>query len=448
MALLNRGSPGQQLMVSPESLRNQKIADDLCAQRRPQEAVPYLTKAMQDKNNVDVFVSIAFLAPDYENAIETLDEGKRRGRVYLERKFGSNAFDDNGPLMGEFYSIIETRPYMRVMQAYVRMHVEFKKYAKAVDAVVEMFRLNPNDPMRQHTWLGSLLCQVERYSDALYFAQFFMDVGVGRIDKDDLPAGGGTNCLPPRNDLYASEEQETLSEFFEATILYTAALASFKMWGDTEQARMYLRLAAGLNPKVLVKLLGRVRRPEGLNTAPRTFNSPEDAHDYLWLSQNLWMDDDVWYWISENPDARKSVLLECGREGCQNEENRPTEFQRCSGCLQISYCSRECQKSDWKRHKTDCERLRSFKAIARAVAAGKPLPADSNAPVYVADSSKHGIYTQEIPKASEGSKKKKKKKKKSATKSGGGDKSGNQNGHDEGEGEELGDAVARLQLGI
>ena len=68
----------------------------------------------------------------------------------------------------------------------------------------------------------------------------------------------------------------------------------------------------------------------------RSFNSPEDAHDYLWLSQDLWMEDDVWYWISENPDARKSVLLECGREGCDNEETTPTEFQRCSGCVQVS----------------------------------------------------------------------------------------------------------------
>ncbi|KAL0063864.1 hypothetical protein AAF712_009217 [Marasmius tenuissimus] len=410
-------------------------------------------KAMQDKNNVDVFVSSAFLAPDYQNAIETLDEGKRRGRVYLERKFGPDALNGNGPLMGEFYSIIETRPYMRVMQAYVRMNVEFKKYAKAVDAVVEMFRLNPNDPMRQHTWLGSLLCQVERYSDALYFAQFFMDIRVGRIDKGDLPAGGGTNFLPPRNDLYSPEEQEKLSEFFEATILYTAALASFKMWGDTEQARMYLRLAAGQNPKVLVKLLGRVRRPEGLNTAPRTFNSSEDAHDYLWLSQNLWMDDGVWYWISENPDARKSVLLDDARGVYRppivavNAKN-----QTGSGIRRVHHFSIRTLLPAWlTRFLTDCERIRSFKAIARAVATGKPLPADSNTPVYVADSSEHGIYTQEIPKTNEGSKKKKKKKKnKSATKSGEGDvgQKGDQNGSDDGEGEELGNAVARLQLGI
>jgi len=129
------------------------------------------------------------------------------------------------------------------------------------DAAIELFRLNPQDPMRQHTWLGSLLCHTGRYTDALYFAQFFMDVRVGRIDRNNLPPGGGTKFLQPRMDMYTPEEQEELSDLFEATIPYTAALASFKLWGDTEQARMYLRLAAGLNPKVLVKLLGRIRKP-------------------------------------------------------------------------------------------------------------------------------------------------------------------------------------------
>lgn len=28
--------------------------------------------------------------------------------------------------------------------------------------------------------------------------------------------------------------------------------------------------------------------------------------------------------------------------------------KRCSGCKQLSYCGKECQKKDWKRHKTYC----------------------------------------------------------------------------------------------
>ena len=44
-------------------------------------------------------------------------------------------------------------------------------------------------------------------------------------------------------------------------ILYSAALASFKHWGDCEQSRQYLKMAAKANPNVLLKVLGNVKKP-------------------------------------------------------------------------------------------------------------------------------------------------------------------------------------------
>ncbi|KAL0058460.1 hypothetical protein AAF712_014864 [Marasmius tenuissimus] len=414
-AMFNQAGLG---IVSPESLKNQKIADDLCARRKPKEAVPYIWKAMLDENNVDIFVTATLLEPTYEESIECLDEGKRRARAILRRQYGPKAFADDGPLMEQFYYNIDTRPYMRVMQAYVRMHVEYKKYAAAVDAVVDIFRLNRGDPMGQCTWLGSLLCFTKRYADALYFAQVFMDVRTGRLPYEDLPPGGGTRFLPPRNDLYTEEEQSKL-EGYEATILYTAALASFKLWSDGEHAKTFLRLAARANPKVLVKILGRIKKPENLTQCPRGINSPPCAQDYLWLSQELWMEDDVWKWISENPDAKRSVLMECGSQSCTKEETTAAQFQRCSGCKQVSYCSRKCQKDDWKAHRPECNCVQSMKIANRALATGKPVPAEVNMPIIFSDISTLGIYSQEIPKATKKNKKKKKSKKKAGGDGGG-----------------------------
>ncbi len=34
-----------------------------------------------------------------------------------------------------------------------------------------------------------------------------------------------------------------------------------------------------------------------------------------------------------------------------------TNLQKCSGCQKIAYCSRGCQKKDWKQHKTECKQL-------------------------------------------------------------------------------------------
>eukprot|EP00928_Gymnodinium_smaydae_P041197 TRINITY_DN27888_c0_g1_i1.p1 TRINITY_DN27888_c0_g1~~TRINITY_DN27888_c0_g1_i1.p1 ORF type:complete len:420 (+),score=38.56 TRINITY_DN27888_c0_g1_i1:359-1618(+) len=45
----------------------------------------------------------------------------------------------------------------------------------------------------------------------------------------------------------------------------------------------------------------------------------------------------------------------CNRSGCTEVESGTTKFQVCSGCRKVSYCSRACQKIDWKSgHKASC----------------------------------------------------------------------------------------------
>lgn len=36
------------------------------------------------------------------------------------------------------------------------------------------------------------------------------------------------------------------------------------------------------------------------------------------------------------------------------------KFQKCSGCYQVRYCSKECQKNDWIAHKIICKRLQDI----------------------------------------------------------------------------------------
>jgi hypothetical protein len=44
----------------------------------------------------------------------------------------------------------------------------------------------------------------------------------------------------------------------------------------------------------------------------------------------------------------------CGGEGCRKRACSGFKLQHCSKCCLVFYCSRECQKRDWPKHKTWC----------------------------------------------------------------------------------------------
>ena len=48
----------------------------------------------------------------------------------------------------------------------------------------------------------------------------------------------------------------------------------------------------------------------------------------------------------------------CDNKDCDNKG--PTK--NCSRCKLVYYCSRDCQKKDWKTHKTDCHLMDEMKA--------------------------------------------------------------------------------------
>ena len=52
--------------------------------------------------------------------------------------------------------------------------------------------------------------------------------------------------------------------------------------------------------------------------------------------------------------------IECAR--CLKRGSR-TELRRCAGCKSFSYCSKDCQRSDWPSHKRVCKSVQSFEPL-------------------------------------------------------------------------------------
>ena len=48
-------------------------------------------------------------------------------------------------------------------------------------------------------------------------------------------------------------------------------------------------------------------------------------------------------------------------EGCEKCGSRLKILSKCSGCRTVSYCSRECQRRDWKKHKVQCKQVSNKK---------------------------------------------------------------------------------------
>jgi MYND finger len=52
---------------------------------------------------------------------------------------------------------------------------------------------------------------------------------------------------------------------------------------------------------------------------------------------------------------------------------RPQELLKCSACMAVRYCSAECQKAHWKKHRKRCKELKAAAAEAAGGAGEREL---------------------------------------------------------------------------
>lgn len=178
-----------------------------------------IEKALKiDPNNADAYVYLAEREKDNHKALELYEKGVKAG----EKSLGEKIFKEDA---GHFWSIFETRPYMRARAGYAEVLYLIGKYNEAISHYMDMLRLNPNDNQGIRYHLSTWLIDRNRKKDYL--------------------------------ELYKKYEDDGFAHW-----LYNHVLFLFKTIGKVKKTNDEMRKAIDQNPFVIPYLIGEKDPPE------------------------------------------------------------------------------------------------------------------------------------------------------------------------------------------
>ncbi len=229
----------------PQLDKAQEIMYQAWNEAHPGKRITLARKALATSPNcADAYVLLAEEAADtVGRALEYYQQGIDAG----QRALGEDYFSDAA---GDFWSLPETRPYMRALSGKANLLWELRRYEEAIAIYREMLRLNPNDNQGVRYSLLQLLLELNQTAEA--------------------------------RALIAQYEDE-----YSSAWLYTQALLAFQQEGDSPASIHALQNALEQNPHVPAYLSGKKRLPTRLPD----YVSPGDeteAIDYAIGHLNNW----------------------------------------------------------------------------------------------------------------------------------------------------------------
>jgi tetratricopeptide (TPR) repeat protein len=197
-----------------------------------------------------------------EEAVGTIEEARdlyEQGVQAGERAIGPEAFRDN---VGDFWGILETRPYMRARAGLAQVLWLLGERRQAVEHLQDMLRLNPNDN------------QGLRYVLMGWLLQTGDDRALGEL-------------------LHHYEED------YSAEWLYTNALWLYRREGASPKSGRALKKALEENSSVPLYLLGRRKMPRELPEYI-SFGGESEAVSYAAGAIEAWRDTEgALMWLAE-----------------------------------------------------------------------------------------------------------------------------------------------------
>lgn len=191
----------------------------------------------------DAYVILAEQADTLDEALRLHAEGVAAG----ERSLGEDYFKE---FAGDFWGMLETRPYMRARLGLAQCLWAAGRREEALGHYREMLRLNPNDNQGIRYLLLEALMDADRREDAQRLLDEY---------KEDSSANWG----------------------------YTRAILAFREEGDTEKSRQALKQAAKANPHVPEYLVGNRPVPRDLPEYVG-YGDEDEAVSYIAGNMSAW----------------------------------------------------------------------------------------------------------------------------------------------------------------
>lgn len=198
--------------ASPEEEAQNLVYD--AADARGRRKVQLARKALEIwPDCADAYALLAERTGDPAKAAELYRQAMAAG----ERALGPELFKE---AEGEFWGLIETRPYMRARQGLADCLVSLGRIEEAVEHYIAMLRLNPGDNQGVRYSLAPLLYELGRYDELQALLSQFSEYGL------------------------------------DPTLQYLQALLTFRREGDSPKARQEIAKALKQNKHFKKYLLG------------------------------------------------------------------------------------------------------------------------------------------------------------------------------------------------
>lgn len=208
----------------------------------PKQRIALARKALEI--SPDCADAYALLAEEAASSLTEALDLYRQGVEAGERALGKEAFEED---VGDFWGILETRPYMRARAGLAECLWAAGKHDDAIQHYKDMLRLNPNDNQGIRDLLMPRLIERGKDEEAQVLFKEYHDDGM-------------------------------------ASWAYARVLLDFRKMGDSEISRKSLKAAIKNNSHIPAYLLGHKKMPQSL---PEYYSPGAETEAMFYVKENL-----------------------------------------------------------------------------------------------------------------------------------------------------------------